>query len=96
MTKRQLVLEWTIEIPEYLSLLTNNDEALVAIVSKNGHMGYTQALLIILSEKEAKIDTIPHYIESVNISIDKHIKVTINPFFEQQLTSMIDNPLDVF
>lgn len=84
MNTQKLQFGWVIEVPKYLSVLTNK-EGLVAIVSEYATFGDTQSLLITLSETSAEVATTPHYISSLKISTDKKIKITTAPFYEQQM-----------
>lgn len=78
---------WTIEAPNYLSILTNKD-GLVAIVSEYATFGDNQSLLITLSETSAEVAVTPHYISSLTISTEKKIKIATSPFYEQQMVEI--------
>ena len=78
---------WIIEVPKYLSILTNKN-GLVAIVSEYATFGDNQSLLITLSETSAEVAVTPHYISSLTISTEKKIKIAISPFYEQQMVEI--------
>ncbi|MFW8617991.1 hypothetical protein ACOJB1_08950 [Enterococcus innesii] len=78
---------WIIEVPKYLSILTNKD-GLVAIVSEYATFGDNQSLLITLSETSAEVAVTPHYISSLTISTEKKIKIATSPFYEQQMVEI--------
>ena len=87
MNTHQMQFGWTIEVPKYLSILTNKN-SLVAIVSEYAAFGDNQSLLITLSETSAEVAVTPHYISSLTISTDKKIKIAISPFYEQQMVEI--------
>ncbi|WP_413159743.1 hypothetical protein [Enterococcus casseliflavus] len=78
---------WIIEVPKYLSILTNKN-GLVAIVSEYATFGDNQSLLITLSETSAEVAVTPHYISSLTISTEKKIKIATSPFYEQQMVEI--------
>lgn len=87
MNTHQMQFGWTIEAPNYLSILTNKD-GLVAIVSEYATFGDNQSLLITLSETSAEVAVTPHYISSLTISTEKKIKIATSPFYEQQMVEI--------
>ncbi|WP_420681064.1 hypothetical protein [Enterococcus innesii] len=87
MNTHKMQFGWIIEVPKYLSILTNKD-GLVAIVSEYATFGDNQSLLITLSETSAEVAVTPHYISSLTISTEKKIKIATSPFYEQQMVEI--------
>lgn len=87
MIKHDLMYGWKLLAHEQLSVLTN-PEGLVAVVSNNSSFGDIQSLILTLSDTDGTCSTMPHYIDSVSVGLDKTITVNTSPFFEQQLVEM--------
>ncbi|MDT1938582.1 MULTISPECIES: hypothetical protein [Carnobacterium] len=74
-----LAYGWTLHAPKVLSVLTN-EFGEVGILYSEKNFGDTQALLLHLSEETLSMNSIPHHIEKVEVSLKKVITISLSQF----------------
>ncbi|MGX7419854.1 hypothetical protein ACWOFR_13740 [Carnobacterium gallinarum] len=77
----QLPYGWTLKAPLSLTVLTN-EAGEVGILYPEKNFGDVQTLLLTLSDDYVAMNSIPHSIGNVAISLDKVITVTLTQFVE--------------
>lgn len=71
-----LAYGWTLNTPKSLTVLTN-EFGQVGIIYSEKNFGDTQTLLLQLSEDMLSMNSIPHHIEKVDVSLKKVITVSL-------------------
>lgn len=85
--KKKICHEWYLHLPSTNMMVLSNGEGDVAIIYNDKNFGDTQSLLLHVTESAVKIISVPHYINDIEITLEKNIIITLSEFakeFENQ------------
>lgn len=79
----ELPYGWSVNLSDKVDLLQNK-EGKIAVLLKSKNFGDVSTLVFEVFEDGVGVHSIPHFVEKVSFTLDKEIKVELNPFIYQQ------------
>lgn len=99
MIKEEIIHGWTLQLPsEKLVTLTNKND-MVGIIYNENSFGELQTLLLNVTKDSVDIFSMPHFINKVQITLDKQIILSLSSFVlenEQEQKHKNEAPLMIF